>query len=72
MSELQAILFQRDTYNQRQASAFLKRNNLYKIKPFHITKNFIRARLKQPDYNKFYYKTGQLTPHIKCIFEFKK
>ena len=54
MSELQAILFQRDTYNQRKASAFLKRNNLYKIKPFHITKNFIRARLKQPDYNKFY------------------
>ena len=49
MSELQAILFQRDTYNQKQANAFLKRNNLYKIKPFQLTKNFIRARLKQPD-----------------------
>ena len=70
MSSIQAILFNRDYFNQRQATAWLKRNNLHKIKPYHITNKFIRARLLQPDYNHYYYRTGTLQRGVNCIWEF--
>ena len=70
MSTIQAILFNRDYFNQRQANAWMKRNNLQKVKPYHITNKFIRARLLQPDYQHYYYRTGTLQQGVKVIWEF--
>ena len=48
MSEIQAVLFNVNYWNTENASIWLYNHHLYPIKPFHITKNFIRARIHEP------------------------
>ena len=72
MSSIQAILFIRDYYNIKMANEFMKRNKLVKIKPYHLTEKYIRARLLTPNYKKYYYRIGTIAPHIDVIYEFKK
>ena len=77
---IQAILFDKKYFTVRQANAFLKGNNFIKIKPFHITNKYLRARLiershsrahaREPNYKKHNYKKGNLTFGVDCIFEF--
>ena len=54
------------------ANEFMKRNKLVKIKPYHLTEKYIRARLLTPNYKKCYYRIGTIAPHIDVIYEFKK
>ena len=72
MTGIQALLFNKDYFTVRQANEFMSRNNFYKIKPYHITKKYIRARLLQPDYKKYYYRLGNIAKGVDCIFEFDK
>ena len=72
MSGIQALLFDKKYYNVRQANAFLKRNNIEKLKPFHITYKYIRARLIEPNYKIYIYRKGTITSGIDCIFQIKK
>ena len=70
MTGIQALQFKKTDYTVRQANAFLKRNNFEKLKPFHITNKYIRARLIEPNYKKHDYRKGSITKGIDCIFEF--
>lgn len=45
---IQAVLFPKDLFTETEANNFLEKKNLKKIKPFHITSHFIRARIRQP------------------------
>ena len=69
---IQALLFDKKYYTIRQATAFLKRNNFVKIKPYHITSKYIRARLIEPNYKKYIYRKGNITTGIDCIYQFNK
>ena len=71
-SGLQAILFDRNYFNVKMVNEFMERNKLTKIKPYHLTKKYIRARLLTPNYKKYYYRIGTIAPHIDVIYEFKK
>jgi hypothetical protein len=72
MSHIQALLFNRDVFSVRQANNFLIRNNIEKLKPFHITNKYIRARLLTPNYKKYQYRKGTIAHGIDCIYEFHK
>ena len=67
---IQAILFDKNYYNIRQANAFVKRNKFEKLKPLHTTNKYIRARLIEPNYKKHEYRKGSITKGIECIFKF--
>ena len=69
---IQALLFDKKYYTIRQANAFLKGNNFKKIKPFHITNKYMRARLIEPNYKKYIYTKGHITTGIDCIYQFNK
>lgn len=66
MSQLQAILFNKRQYNLSKAKQWLKSHNYHPLK-YHITENYIRARLQIPDYNKYHYRTNNLEKNIKSI-----
>ena len=72
MSSIQAILFHRDYFNNKMANEFMKRNKLVKIKPYHLTKKYIRARLLTPNYKKYKYRIGTIAPHVDVIYQFWK
>ena len=72
MSSIQAILFNRDYFNNKMANEFMKHNKLVKIKPYHLTNKYIRARLLTPNYKTYYYRIGTIAPHIDVIYQFKK
>ena len=54
------------------ANEFMKRNKLVKIKPYHLTKKYIRARLLTPNYKKYKYSIGTIAPHVDVIYQFWK
>ena len=72
VSHIQAILFKKEFFNTKQANAFLKRHNFKKIKPFDITNTYLRARLIQPNYKRFMYRIGSISPKIDVIYEIPK
>ena len=69
---LQAIIFRKDKYNRRQAESWLRRNNYKRIKPFHETLHYLRARLKEPNDKKYDYRLIQFGDYIKAVFEIPK
>ena len=72
VSHIQAILFKKDYFTLAQANAFLKRHNFKKIKPFDITNTYLRARLITPNYKRFIYRIGSISPKIDVIYEISK
>ena len=69
MIHIQALLFKKEYFNTKQANAFLKRHNLEKIKPFHITNKYIRCRLITPNFKRFIYRICSNSPKIDVIYE---
>ena len=47
-SEIQAVLFEKNKYSKLMANYWLFKHKLKKIKPFHVTRKFYRARIKNP------------------------
>ena len=72
VSHIQAILFKKEFLITKQANAFLKRHNLEKIKPFHITNKYIRCRLITPNYKKYIYRISSISPKFDVIYEIPK
>lgn len=66
MSQLQAILFDKNKYTLNSATKWLQSNKYYPLK-YHVTDHYIRARLHEPDYKKYQYRTINLTKNIKAI-----
>ena len=54
---LQAVLFPIASFTPKDATEWLKEHNHKKIKPFHKTDNYLRARIVEPDPHKKYYST---------------
>ena len=69
---LQAIIFKKDKYTKRKADSWLRRHNYVRIKPFHDTLNYLRARLKEPNEEKYEYRLIKFGDDIKAVIEFQK
>ena len=54
MSKLQSILFNKKKYTTISARKWLKNNDFQPIKRVHVTKNYLRYRLRHPYKNKQY------------------
>ena len=67
---MQAILFSKDYFSKRSADHWLKRNGKVRIKPFHETLQFYRARLRDVNEDKYDYIIKQIAPGIKAVFWF--
>ena len=69
---VQALLFRKQYFTIHEVNQFLRRNNIQPIKDIHTTNTYYRCRLLQPNYKKYYYRIGNITKGIDCIFEFNK
>ena len=50
----------------------MKHNKLVKIKPYHLAKKYIRARLLTPNYKTYKYRIETIAPYIDVIYQFRK
>ena len=70
MSEIQAILFDRNYWTLKEAHTWLNEHSFYPIKRAHQTNQKIRFRLECPKkYRRF--RTKRLTSGIELILGFK-
>ena len=72
MVTIQAIIFKKDSFTKRKADAWLKRHNHVRIKPFHETLNYLRARLQQRNEDKYEYRIIKFNDGIKAVIEYPK
>lgn len=70
MSEIQAVLFDRELWIPRIARIWLKHHELIPIKRVHITDDKLRYRIHEPDYDSFI--TKKLADGIELIIGFRK
>ena len=68
----QAIIFRKDAFSKRKADAWLQRHGYARIKPFHETLNYFRARLKEPDESKYEYRLVKFGDNIKAVIGYPK
>ena len=69
MSFVQAVLFSRDLYDTNRARRWLFRHKFSPIKRVHITTNWLRYRIREPE-DKYEYRLKVLTQGIKVVIEF--
>ena len=68
-SNIQAIIFKKENWTENKAEKWLKMHNFNPIKNVHITENYLRYRLKNP--NKLNeYRTYDIGNGVKLILEF--
>ena len=65
--DIQAIIFPKNLFTELEANKFLDKKGVKKIKPFHITENYIRARIKNPILFKSF-RTITLPNEVKIIY----
>lgn len=66
VSEVQAVLFDADYWNIFSSHLWLQKHGIYPKKSAHVTDNFIRYRINEPDkYSRM--RTKQITPTIEFI-----
>lgn len=57
MSEIQSIIFDKETFTKNQALDWIKKHHFHPLKDVHTTKNFHRIRISDPNrYKSFYMK----------------
>jgi hypothetical protein len=70
VSEIQAVIFNKQVWNQNKAQQELKKMGLKPIKPVHETSNYLRYRLHDPSqYTHFVTKPNQ--NQFKLVIGFK-
>lgn len=69
-NQVQAILFKKDKWSSKKSLFWLKEHNYNPIKEVHITKNFRRYRIRNPDKFKRFI-TKKLKNNIDLIIGFK-
>ena len=67
MTVTQAVIFRRDMYDPARCRRWLMKHKLNPIKKVHITTNYLRYRIKEPDYDHYEYKTKQISDGVKII-----
>ena len=61
MTIIQAVLFSKDTYDTYRARRWLMKHKLYPIKHVHETINLYRYRIREPDYDRYEYRTKNIS-----------
>jgi len=73
MSKIQAVIFNKLIWSNKEAQLWLNQHKLKPIKNVHITKNYRRYRIIEPNYKyKYNYITHDIGNGIKLILEVKK
>lgn len=68
MSNVQALLFPKSRYTVDKAKRWAATNGYHPLK-YHVTNNYIRARIKQPDSSRHDYRIGHIANNIKAVYE---
>lgn len=68
-SIVQAVIFDKTKWNTEQARQFLQRHEMKPIKRVHITKNYYRYRLVEPNSDRPH-KLKEITDGVKLVLEF--
>lgn len=69
---IQAVLFDKNYWNSRNARYHLKASGHQPIKRVHITDKYLRYRLIEPNYDKYNYIIRRGNNHIDYIIQIKK
>jgi len=69
MNNIQAVLLNKNYFTLNEAMGYLISHGYYPIKPIHETKNYYRARLKQPNKNHKYF-TKKIREGVKYILQY--
>ena len=65
---IQSIIFNKEElWDTTRARRWLNKNKFYPIKRVHESARFYRYRIKEPDYDRFEYRTHNLGHGIKVI-----
>ena len=72
MTVVQAIIFKKISFSKRKADAWLNRHGYTRIKPFHETLNYLRARLKEPNESVYEYRLTKFGENIKAVIGYPK
>ena len=72
MSDIQALLFDKNYYNKRDIKEFIKRHNIVPCKEIHETKTYYRQRLLTPNYRKFKYRFHNIKTGLDAILQYNK
>jgi hypothetical protein len=73
MTQIQSVLFDREYYTPEQAINIIKKSKNFIFKKIDITKNKIRFRQHDPDYNKYHYITKNIpNKHMELIIGYEK
>jgi len=72
MSHVQAVIFDNDVFKSENAREWLKKHYLRPIKPVHLTENYWRYRIQEPNYEVYRYITHTIDNGIKFIIGFRK
>lgn len=68
-AEIQAVLFDADKWDIFGSHLWMQKHGIYAVKSPHITDNFIRYRIQNPDkYTRL--RTKQVSPSIQFIIGF--
>ena len=67
MPHVQAVIFKREYYNPDSARRWLKRHHYEPIKRVHITANYLRYRIREPDEDKYEYRMKAIDTGIKLV-----
>ena len=69
MANIQAVLFDNTRYSEKTSKHWLEKHNFHPIKPVHITSNYLRYRMKTPNYNLHKYRIERIGHGISFIIE---
>jgi hypothetical protein len=67
MSEIHSVLFDKNYYDEKLAKTWLKIEGLHPIKKVHITENFLRYRIRDPNLFKRFITKEIPKDHVKLI-----
>ena len=69
MTKIQAVLFDNNRYSFKTSQDWINKHNYIPIKNPHFTSNYIRYRIKNPDYNHHKYRIEHIGHGISFILE---
>lgn len=69
MSKIQSIIFNKNMYTDKEAEEWIKDHGIKPIKKVHLSKNYYRFRIINPNYNEYKYYTKILKNGILAIIQ---
>jgi len=66
-SHIQAVVLSKEFYSKKGSEKFIKKNNFHPIKKMHETINLYRYRIREPDYDKYFYRIKAIKQGVKFI-----